>query len=91
MVDDQFRGNQGIDQGRILAEGLDRVAHGGQVHHRRHAGKVLHEYACRVVGDFYRGVVGFLPADDIGQIRFFDHPAVKLSQEVFHQDLDGEG
>jgi hypothetical protein len=32
-----------------------------------------------------------LPADDIGQVRFLDHPAVELSQQVLHQDLDGKG
>jgi hypothetical protein len=32
-----------------------------------------------------------LPADDIGQVRFLDHPAVELSQQVLHQDFDGKG
>ena len=91
MVDDEFRGHQRVDLGRILAEGPDRVTHGGQVYHRRYTGEILHQHACRMIGNLHRFIVGFLPAQDMGQVRFLDDLSVELAQEVLHQDADGVG
>ncbi len=91
VVNDQFRGHQRVDPGRVFAQGLDGIAHGRQIDHGRHPGKVLHQNPGRVIGYFDRGVVAFLPADEIVQIALFDHAAVQFAQQVFHQDLDRKG
>jgi predicted adenylyl cyclase CyaB len=45
VVDDQIHRLQRVDARGIAAELHDRVAHGGQVDHARHAGEVLQQHA----------------------------------------------
>ncbi|VTR65220.1 hypothetical protein DESC_300016 [Desulfosarcina cetonica] len=91
MVDDQLGGHQGVNPSRILPQGFNGVTHGRQIHHRRYPGEVLHEDARRMIGDLDRGIVALLPAGDIGQVRFLDHPTIEFAQQVLHQDADGVG
>ena len=51
MVDDEVDRHQRIDPFGIAAERPHRVAHGGEVDHRRHAGEILHQNARRAEGD----------------------------------------
>ncbi len=44
MVDHQVDGYERIDFPRIAAQPMHCVAHGGQIDHRRHAGKILEHY-----------------------------------------------
>jgi hypothetical protein len=56
VVDHQVDRRQRVHLRRIAAQAFHRLAHGGQIHHRRHAGKVLHQDARRTVGDFPVGM-----------------------------------
>jgi hypothetical protein len=51
VVDHELHGHERVDRRRVPAELLHRVAHGGEVHDRRHAGEVLHEHPAGRVGD----------------------------------------
>ena len=51
MVDDEIDRHQRIDLVRIAAERHHRVAHRGEIDHRRHAGEILHQHARRAKGD----------------------------------------
>jgi hypothetical protein len=66
------------------------IAHGRQIHHGRHAGKILHEHPGRVIGDFHRRIVLLLPAGNLAQVLFTHHPAVHLAQQVLGKDTDGK-
>ena len=54
VVDHQLRRLQRIDQRRIAAQRLHRIAHRRQVHHRGHAGEVLQQHAARHERDLLR-------------------------------------
>ena len=69
MVDHQLGGNQRIDLARIAAEFGHRLAHDGQVHHRRHAGQVLHDHPCRAELDFGGRLGRRIPARESGDVR----------------------
>lgn len=45
VVDDQLGRGQRVDLRRVAAELLDGLTHGGEVHHTRHTGEVLHDHA----------------------------------------------
>ena len=51
MVDDEIDRHQRIDLVGIAAERGHRVAHRGEIDHRRHAGEVLHQHARRAERD----------------------------------------
>ena len=51
VVDDQLHRDQGVDLGRVPAQGLEGVAHGGQVDHAGYTGEVLHEHPLGGEGD----------------------------------------
>jgi len=91
VVDDQIDRVQRVDLLRLAADRDDRVAHCGQIDHRRNAGEILHQNARRAVRDF-------VPATGVGRPRGcgFDvvgrnRAAVFKAQQVFNQDLDGIG
>jgi hypothetical protein len=69
---------------------LDGIAHGGQIDYGRNAGEVLHQHPSRVVGDFHRSAIGFLPAGDIEQVFLPHDAAIEFSQQVFNQNADGK-
>ena len=52
MVDDQFRGEQGIDALRISAHALHCFAHGGQIDDGGHAGEILQQHPRGHEGNF---------------------------------------
>ncbi len=90
MIDHQFHRHQRIDLRWVAALLGHGIAHGRQVHHGRHAGKILHEHPGRMIGDFHRCIVLLLPAGDLAQILFPHHPAVHFAQQVFSEDADGK-
>jgi hypothetical protein len=47
VVDDEIDRHQRVDLLGIAAELLHRVAHRGEIDHRRHAGEILHQHARR--------------------------------------------
>ncbi len=52
VVDDEIDRHQRVDLLGIAAERLHRVAHRGEIDHRRHAGEILHQHARRTKCDF---------------------------------------
>ena len=91
VVDDEFGGREGIDALGIAAEGLDGVAHGGQIDDRRDAGEVLHEHAGRHEGDLAAGLGLGVPVGEELDVGGGDVDAVFAAQQVFEQDFEAEG
>ncbi len=54
VVDHQIDRHQRVHLRRIAAKPDDAVAHGGEVDHRRHPGKILHQNAGGLEWDFFR-------------------------------------
>ncbi len=61
VVDHQVHWRERVDTGGILAQFFHRRAHGGEVDHARHTGKVLHQYPRWPVAYFTAGFTLFLP------------------------------
>jgi len=92
VVDDQIDGNQRIDLPGIATERLHAVAHGGEINHGRHAGKVLHQDAGRAEADFLLGLALVVePLGHGGDIGLGDGAAVFATEKIFEQHLHGEG
>ena len=91
MVDHEIDRRERIDAASVAAEGGHGGAHCGEVHHRRHAGEVLHEHARRAVGDFACAAPLIQPARNRVDIVDADAAAVLEAQQVLQQDLEGEG
>jgi len=87
VVDDQIDGRQRVDLLRVAAEPLHRLAHHGEIHHRRHAGEILCEYPRRHEGDFFF-LFGFrIPVGQRLDIDLADVMVVFLPEQVLQQDL----
>ena len=91
VVDDELGGSEGIDALGIAAEGLDGVAHGGQIDDGGDAGEVLHEDAGRHVGDLAAGLGLGVPVGEELDVGGGDVDAVFAAEQVFEQDLEAEG
>ena len=91
VVDDELGGGEGIDALGIAAEGLDGVAHGGQIDDGGDAGEVLHEDAGRHVGDLAAGLGFGVPVGEELDVGGGDVDAVFAAQQVFQQDFEAEG
>ncbi len=91
MIDNQIHRDQWIYFLRIATQLFDSIAHGCKIDHRRNARKILHQHPCRVVRNFNRRIVAFLPARDIVQVFFEDHVPVQLAQQVFNQNFNRIG
>ena len=91
MVDDEVDRHQRIDLSRIGAEMRRRVAHGGEVDDRRHAGEILHQHARRPVGDLAVGAALFEPGRDGADVVGGDASPVLEAEQVLEQHLEREG
>ncbi len=56
VVNHEVDGGKRVHFSRIAAEAFNRLTHGGEIDHGRHAGKVLHQDPCRAVGNFSVGM-----------------------------------
>ncbi len=88
MVDHELGGEERFDLLRVAAHLLHRVAHGGEVHHRRHAGEILHEDARRHEGDLVVGRLLRVPARQALDFGRRHRAAVLAAQQVFEQDAE---
>ena len=61
VVDDEIDRHQRIDLLRLAAEVLHRIAHRGEIDHRRHAGEILHQHARRAKGHVAVRCLGLEP------------------------------
>lgn len=89
VVNDEVAGYRGIDQGRVAAEALHGVAHGGEVDDAGDAGEVLEDDAPgherHLDGIDLRGVV----ARQAGDVVLRDDEAVHVAEDGFEEDSDG--
>ena len=91
VVDDQLRRDEGVDAGRIAAEVGHRVAHGGEVDDRGHAGEVLHDHAGGGEGDLLAGLRVRVPGRQRLDVLLRDGAVAFGAEEVLEQDLEAEG
>jgi hypothetical protein len=90
VVDHELDRHQRVDEPRVAAQRLHRVAHGGKVDDRRHAGEVLHQHAARREGDLDRCRSGGIPAGQRLDVLARDRLTVLGAQEILEQDLQRE-
>ncbi|VGP77270.1 hypothetical protein SB00610_03759 [Klebsiella quasipneumoniae subsp. similipneumoniae] len=91
VVDHQVARRKRVHLRGIAAQAFHRLAHGGQIHYRRHAGKVLHQDASRTVGDLPVGMGLFQPTGKGTNIFFSYRVTVLPAQQVLHQHLQRLG
>ena len=90
MVDDEIDRHQRIDLLRVAAEMVHRVAHRGEIDHRRHAGEVLHQHARRAERDLAVGGLVLEPRREGLDVFLGDGAAVLVAQQVLQQHLQRE-
>ena len=90
VVDDEFARHERVDRGRVAAEFRHRVAHRGQVHHRRHAGEVLQEHARGAEREFPAGRGLRVPVCDGRDVVGRHGLSVFVPDQVLEHDLDRE-
>ena len=90
MIDHEIDRRERIDAAGIAAEGGHCGTHGGEVHHRRHAGEILHEHAGRTVGDLATAAPLAQPIADSADVLDADAAAVLEAEQVLQQHLEGE-
>ena len=89
VVDHQVHRRQRVDALRV-ATGLGHGgAHGRQVDHGGHAGKVLHQHPGGAVLDLAVGLALFEPGGDRLEVGAGDGLVVFPAQQVFQQHLEG--
>jgi hypothetical protein len=91
VVDDQVRRHQRVDPLRVPAHPLRRVAHRRQIHQRGDAGEILQEHPRRAEGDLAVRRLFRRPVRERPDVVRRDRGAVLVAQEIFEEDLDGEG
>jgi hypothetical protein len=87
VIANEIDGNERIDLLRVAAERFHRVAHGGEVDHRRHAGEVLHQHPRRPERDLALGCLGLEPLRYRLEIFLGDRSAVFVAQQILEQHL----
>ncbi len=91
MVDDEVDRNERIDLVGVAPEGGHRVAHGGEIDDRRHAGEVLHEHARRAEGDLVLVSAAVLrPGRHRLDVFLLDAASILVAQEILEHDLQRE-
>ena len=88
MVDDHVGLDLRVDDLRVAAEILDRVAHGGEVHDAGHAGEVLHDHTRGRELDFMAGLGLRGPVQQRLDVFVRDVRAVDVAYQVLDEDLE---
>ena len=88
MVDDHVGLDLRVDDLRVAAEILDRVAHGGEVHDAGHAGEVLHDHTRGRELDFMAGLGLRVPVQQRLDVFVRDVRAVDVAYQVLDEDLE---
>jgi len=91
VVDDEIDRHQRIDLLRVAAERLHRIAHRGEIDHRRHAGEILHQHPRRAERDFMFERALLQPLRNRQNVGLLDGAVVLVAQQVFQQHLHGIG
>ena len=91
VVDHEIDRHQRIDLLGVAAEALHRVAHRGEIDHRRDAGEILHQDARRAEGDLMFERALLQPFRDRDDVVLLDGAAVLVAQQVLQQHLHRVG
>ena len=91
VIDDQVGRSNRAHQLRRAAQLGEGLAHGGQIHHRRHAGEVLQDDAGRAERDLAGGRGRRIPARHRLDVLAGHALVVLVAQEVLEQDAQREG
>src|SRR3546814_9114705 len=91
MVDNQIDRRQRIDLLGVAAQLGQRLAHGREVDHGRHAGEVLQQNAGRAIGDLAVGTPVLQPLAEGANVVRRHAAAVLEAQQVLQQHLHGIG
>ncbi len=89
MIDHEVDRHQRLNELRILAQGVDRRAHGGKIDQQRHAGEVLEHDARDGEGDFLLGRRLGVPGRKIADVRLGNLHAIDIAQDGFQDDAYG--
>ena len=90
MVDHQLHRRERVDLRRIAAERAHRVAHRGQIDHRRHPREVLEQHPGRRERDLGGGLGPGIPSRQRLDVAGGDGGAVFVAEQVLEQDLERE-
>ena len=91
MVDDEIDRHKRIDLVGIAAERGHRVAHGGEIDDRGHAGEILHQHARRAEGDLVLFLAAIVdPRGDRLDVLLLDAAPVLVAQQIFEHDFQRE-
>ncbi|GIW20357.1 MAG: hypothetical protein KatS3mg065_0653 [Chloroflexota bacterium] len=91
VVDDEVGRDEGVDLGRVAAEGGHGVAHGGEVDDGRHAGEVLEDDPGRHEGDLGLAAAAGSPGGEGEDVLGGDDAAAGVAEGVLEEDLQGDG
>ena len=87
VVDHEIDRHQRVDLLRVGAELGRRIAHRGEIDHRRNAGKVLHQHPRRAIVDLVLGDPRLEPLGDRENIRPRHRAPVLEAEEVLENHL----
>ncbi len=87
VVNDKIHWRKRIHFCRIPTQTFYRFAHGGEIDHRRHAGKILHQNTSRSIGNFSIGMGGLQPMRKRMNIIFGNGITVLPAKQVFQQNF----
>ena len=91
VVDDELGRHERVDLPGVAAQRPHRLAHRSQVHHRGHAGQVLHQHPGRAELDLRVRLGGRVPAGQRADMLRGDIQPVLGAQQVLQQDLEAVG
>ena len=91
MVDHQLHRRERVDLRGIAPERAHRVAHRGEVHHRRHAREVLEQDPGGGERDLGRGLRRGVPPRQRLDVGGGDAAPVFVAEQVLQEDLQREG
>ena len=83
VVNDEVYRGQGVNLSCIAPETLNGFTHSRQIHHRWHAGEILHQHSGRAIGNFSVCMSIFQPPCQSLDILLGNRVAILPAQEVF--------
>ena len=87
VIDDEIDRHQRIDLLGVTAKSLHRVAHGGEIDHRRHTGEILHQHARRAECDLVLELSFLQPLRERQDVALLDRASILIAQQVLKQHL----
>ena len=87
VVYDEINRHQWIDALRIAAESGHGLSHCGQVDDGGNAGEILHQYACRTIGDFAVGFFIIEPRFKGLNVIRDDRAAIFEAEQILQQNF----